>query len=90
MNNLNKTIRLKLANKIQRTSNLMRDCMIGYDNLKHRDYRWNSLKRLKYKYMEQIEKYESERLNEYQNSETHKSLMATKGKSGFQILINTI
>ena len=39
-------------------------------------------------YMAQFEPYENERLKEYYSSDTHKRLMATKGKSGFEILIN--
>jgi hypothetical protein len=88
MTDLNKEIRLKLANKIQRTSELMGECCYGYKNKEHESYRWNSLKRLKYMYMAQFEPYESERLKEYYNSDTHKRLMATKGKNGFEILIN--
>ena len=90
MKDLNKVIRLELANKVQRVSNLMRECSTGYNNAEHKSYRWNSLKNLKYFYMNELEPYETERLNEYYNSDTHKSLMATKGKSGFQILINTL
>lgn len=84
--NLSKEARLKLRNQLHRVSNLMRECSLNYQNAEHKSYRWNSLKNLKFKFQKALEPFEIELQNEYFVSETHKSLQATIGKSGFQIL----
>lgn len=85
----NKEVRLKLRNQLHRVSNLMRECSLSYQNTELKSYRWNSLKNLKFKIQKALEPFELELQNEYFNSETHKSLQATIGKSGFQILMQS-
>lgn len=46
---INKNIRLKLKNRLQRVSDLMRECSLNYQNNDIKSYRWNSLKNLKFK-----------------------------------------
>lgn len=87
--NTNKEVRLKLRKQLQRVIDLMRECSLSYSNSEHKSYRWNSLKNLKFKIQNQLQPFEEELQNEYFNSETHKSLQATKGKSGFQILMQS-
>ena len=41
---------------------------------------------LKFKIQSQLEPYELELQKEYLNSDTHKLLLSTSGKSGFEIL----
>lgn len=83
---INKNIRLKLRNRLQRVSDLMRECSLNYQNNDIKSYRWNSLKNLKFKIQSQLEPYELELQKEYLNSDAHKLLLLTSGKSGFEIL----
>lgn len=83
---INKNIRLELRNRLQRVSDLMRECSLNYQNNDIKSYRWNSLKNLKFKIQSQLEHYELELQKEYLNSDTHKLLLSTSGKSGFEIL----
>jgi len=75
---INKNIRLKLRNRLQRVSDLMRACSVNYQNQDFMSYRWQSLT--------QLEPYELELQKQYLNSDTHKALQSTAGKSGFEIL----
>lgn len=84
---INKNIRLELRNQLQRVSDLMRACSINYQNNDIKTYRWNSLKNLKFKIQTQLEPYELELQKQYLNSDTHKALQSTTGKSGFEILL---
>ena len=84
---INKNIRLELRNQLQRVSDLMRACSLNYQNNDIKTYRWNSLKNLKFKIQSQLDPYELELQNDYLNSDTHKALQSTAGKSGFEILI---
>lgn len=83
---INKNIRLKLRNRLQRVSDLMRACSVNYQNQDFMSYRWKSLKNLKFKIQNQLEPYELELQKQYLNSDTHKALQSTAGKSGFKIL----
>lgn len=83
---INKNIRLELKKRLQRVSDLMRACSINYQNQDFKSYRWQSLKNLKFKIQSQLEPYELELQKEYLNSDTHKLLLSTSGKSGFEIL----
>lgn len=83
---INKNIRLELRNQLQRVSDLMRACSLNYQNNDIMSYRWQSLKNLKFKIQTQLEPYELELQKQYLNSDTHKTLQATVGKSGFEIL----
>lgn len=85
----NKELRIELKKKVQRISDLMRLCSIEYSNLINKSYRWNSLKNLKFKLQNESLPYELEYQKEYENSNTHKLLMNTKGLSGFDILLKS-